>query len=325
MKGVVSLAKMVMRALAAGMTVALIAWMLVECAPGSSAQRAAVASGAIAPGDTHTSSAVRASLVSQVAKELELDAPAFVRLPRRALGAVTMDFGQSWRDGAPVAERLVSAAGAKTLLLCLSALLLSCALACLGAPRSARHPRSPFHKIQAAVAAFVLSMPIPWLAMLALDSLSHGHPFAFAPKGGLQSVAGGVLPILVLAAAPSAVLWRHLQERLQSEARAHWVVAARARGVDESALWNRQLLKASLPTVFSLVPVMFAYILAASVVVEQVFAIAGFGSMVARAASIGDAPVLIAFASTSAIAISLATQGMHRLTLRVDPRREVGT
>lgn len=323
MKTALAVASMALRALGAGAIVCLISWSLVECAPGDTAERAAVTRGALAPGDIQTSTTVQAELIAEVALDFDLHESPILRVPKRGLHAIRFDFGRSWRDGQSVSGRIVSTAGVITLVLSLAALAIAFLLAGIGAPRSARCPQSPGSQIATFASAVVLSLPIPWIAMLALDVFAYGHPLSIAPKGGMDSLVHSLLPIVVLAVAPTAVFWRHLRQEIRDAADAQWVVAARARGVDESRLWNRHLLKLALPTILALVPVMLAYLLAASIVVERVFAIDGLGSMAASAAQDGDAPVLIAFASLSAMLISATTQAMNRLSGVVDPRREV--
>ncbi len=312
----------VLRALTAGVAVCLICWTLVECAPGPTAERAAIASGAVVAGDVQTPPEFRTELVAEVAREFNLEGSALGRVPRRAIKAVHFDFGRSWRNGQDVAERIASRKGVTTLVLCLGALLLSVVVAGMAAPRSARHPESRPSQAFAIATALALSIPIPWVAMLALDVFAYGHPLSIAPKGGLDSFADGLLPIVVLAAVPIAVFWRHVRQEILDVSDSQWVLAARARGVDESRLWNQHLLKAALPTIFALVPLMLAYLLAAAVVVERVFAIDGLGTMVASAANEGDIPILVAFATLSATFISVATQSMNLLSKFVDPRRE---
>ena len=280
-------------------------------------------SGALAPGDLQTSATVRAELIAEVAREFDLHESPILRVPKRGLRAIQFDFGRSWRDGQSVSGRIVSKAGLTTLVLSVAALAIAFLVAGFVAPRSARRPRSLGSQGATFASAAVLSLPIPWIAMLALDVFAYGHPLSIAPKGGMDSLVHSLLPIVVLTVAPTAVFWRHLRQEIRDAADAQWVVAARARGVDEARLWNRHLLKLALPTIFALVPVMLAYLLAASVVVERVFAIDGLGSMIASAAQDGDAPILIAFASLSAMLISATTQGMSLLSGVVDPRREV--
>ena len=315
------LVKVLLRALAAALLVSLLSWSLVECAPGSTAHRAAVAARAIAPGDLSTPVEVSATITSELAEQHGLDAPFPQRLAERALGTLHMDFGKSWRDGQPASSGLLGLAGLTSLSLVLCALAVAFLAGVFGAVASARRPSSLGRSLWSVYAALVLTLPLPWLAMMAIEALAYGHPLALLPAGGSGTLAQGVLPVLVLASAPAAVLWHHGYVEMRSLYGSNWVLSARASGLAPNRLWRVYILKAAMPTLLTLLPALLAYLVGATVVVEYVFAIHGAGSLVARAALAGDAPVLIAAAVLCAILISLATSAANRLACRLDPRR----
>ena len=319
-----ALLRIVSRAALAAAIVTLVSWTLVECAPGSTAARAAIAARAIVPTDSQTPPAVQDRIVASVAEEHGLKDGMILRLARNLAGTLTLDFGHSWRDDLPVADLLLAKPGLLSLALCLSALALAFVVGLAGATASARRPRSPVHSAWAIYSALVLCLPMPWLAMLAIRSFAYGHPFSIVPPGGLDSLAQAILPVLVLASAPAAVVWRHAREEMLAHYGSDWVLAARARGTEPRRLWWVYILRAALPTVLALVPALLAYLLAASVVVERVFAIAGIGDLIARAAEAGDAPLLIAAAALSAAIISCASSLVDLIVARLDPRREAG-
>lgn len=321
MKHLIALASFVLRTIGAGVLISIVCWSLVEGAPGSTAERAARASGALLVGDTALQDAERADIVRDVAKRLNLRQSSLAQIALRGTGAVSFDYGLSWRDGEQVRSKIASRAGLTTFVLCLAALLLALGVACLAAPRAARQQGAWPSQLATALAALALCIPVPWLAMLALDTFAYGHPFSLAPKGGFASFVDAILPVLVLAVVPTAVLWSHLRRALEDASRAPWVVAIRARGVLEARIWNRHLLKHALPTVLALVPVIFGYLFAASVVVEHVFAIDGLGALVARSAHLGDVPVLVGVASLSAMSIHALTLLANMAIGRLDPRR----
>lgn len=321
MKRLIAIASLILRTFGAGVLVCIVCWSLVESAPGQTAERAARATGAILVSDAALSDAERADIVRDVATRLNLRESSLAQIVFRGAGATVFDYGLSWRDGEPVRSKIASSAGLTTFVLCLAALLLAVGVACLAAPRAARENGSWPSELAAALAALALCIPVPWLAMLALDTLAYGHPLSVAPKGGLTSAVHGILPILVLAVVPAAVLWSHLRRELEDASQAPWVVAIRARGVLETRIWNRHLLKFAIPTVLALLPVLFAYLFAASVVVEYVFAIDGLGALIARSAQLGDVPVLVGSASLSAMSIHALTLLVNIAIGRLDPRR----
>ncbi len=305
--------------------VASACWLLVECAPGSTAERAAVAGGALVPGDVTSSAEERAAIVEVVAQELGIATSAGHNVGRQVWKAARLDFGVSWRDGASVGELVVSSRGLSTLSLCVAALLLAFAAALLLAPRAAQFPTSRGSRLGAAVAAALLCTPIPWLAMLSQEALSYGNPLSILPKGGLHGLGHAILPVAVLGAVPAAVLYTHLRSALRRELAAPWADALRARGVPAQRLWRTHGLKLALPTVVALLPVMVAYLLAASLVVERVFAIEGVGTLLGRAALLGDSPVIVAVASATVALVHLASLGCDALNRYLDPRRAKGT
>lgn len=321
MKVALALLRLGSRAALAASIVTLLSWTLVECAPGSTAERAARAARAIQPTDTQTPPAVQERIVKSIAAEQGLDDGLIARMARSLLGIVTLDFGTSWRDGLKVSDLLLAKAGLLSLALSLSALVLALVLGLVAATASARRPQSSVHSAWAVYSALILCVPVPWLAMVAIRSLAYGHPLSIVPPGGLESFSQAILPVLVLASAPTAVVWRHAREEMLAQYGSDWVLAARARGTEPQRLWRVFILRAALPPVLALAPALLAYLFAASVVVERVFAIGGVGDLVARAAEAGDAPVLIAVAAVSAALISCASSIVDRVVARLDPRR----
>ncbi len=322
MKSSLSILRVVWRAVLAASIVTLLSWTLVECAPGTTAARAAQAARSFSPMDTQTPPAVRASVIEAVAKRHGLHRSFPRRIAGNLVGVLALDFGTSWQDEEPVREQILARPGLRTLLLCFGALLLALGVGLWGATASARRADGAVDSVWSVYAAIILSLPMPWLAMLAIRSFAYGHPFSLASSGGLDGLGDAVLPLLVLAAAPTAVIWRHARTEMRAHYESNWVLAARARGTEPKRLWGVYILRSVLPAVLALVPPLLAYILAASVVVERVFAIKGVGDMLARAAQAGDAPVLIAAAALSAAIISLASSATDALATTLDPRRE---
>ena len=313
------------KAFLAAAIVALLSWTLVECAPGSTAERATYASRRLAPLDTESSSEVRAGVVAAVAERHSLDEGFLLRQAKNIGGLVILDFGRSWQDESPVATKVLAAPGLRTLGLSLCALLLAMLVGLGGATASARRKGRAGDKIWSVYAALVLCVPVPWLGLVALRSFAYGHPLSVFPTGGLDSALHFVLPLLILASAPIAVVWRHARTEMIAQYGSHWVLAARARGTDPSRLWRIYILRVALPAVLALVPPLLAYLFAASVVIERVFAIEGVGDMIARAAVAGDAPILVAVAALSAALISLTSSAVDILARRLDPRRSVAS
>lgn len=308
------------RALLAAILVLLTSWTLVECAPGSLAERAAIASRAIPPGDVDMPVSARTAIVFDVGELHGLNASFGEHLLKRSTGLLRLDFGNSWRDGDSVRDALFSDVSILSLFLCLAALAMATLVGGAAAVWSARFPKGLGDRSADLVAALLLSVPLPWIAMLLASTFSYGTPFSFMPTdGGAISL---ILPLLVLASVPAVVVWRHLREELERQSRSPWVLSAMAKGVSEKELWRRHIVRASLPNLLSLFPILLAYLFGAELLVERVFALDGIGERISRAAATGDAPLLIGAAVLIGLVISITTSVSRLVSLSIDPRRK---
>src|SRR5260221_9756465 len=99
-----------LRAAVTLLSVAVIAWLCLEAAPVPPAVRAARAAGRLVEGPgREVPDALRGRIVDEVARQHGLDRPAPARLGSFLLGLVRGDLGRSWRDGGPVARRVLLA------------------------------------------------------------------------------------------------------------------------------------------------------------------------------------------------------------------------
>ncbi len=305
------------RAWLAIFVVTWLSWSLLECAPGKSSERAAVASRSLIPGDIRMSAALKERILVRTRAEFDLPA----RPAARALDAMRLDFGLSWRDATPVSSELASGPGLSTVARSLAALVLALLGGMWAAAYSSQHVRGRRHKALSLLTSLCLSVPLPWLAMLAIDALVYGKPLALMPSGPDSGVLGMLLPVLVMALVPAAVVWGHASKAMQVIAQQPWVVASRAKGTSEWRVWHILIARSAASQVLPLAPVLLAYLLSASLIIERVFALEGAGAMLARAAEVGDVPLLIGFAGLSVAGISLASSAVELFLRALDPRR----
>ena len=324
MTGTMAVMRRLARLVVVVMAVAVLSWLLVEAAPGSPGERAARAAGVLPPDDAGVSEALRARLIEQVVREHDLDRSLPVRIAGYLGGLVRLDFGRSWRDGEPVAGRLAEAL-APTVFLVGTALLLALLLGLGAALLSARRPGGPLDLGLAGLAALALALPPVWVAIAALRLLAAGQPWHLLPAAGLDSAAAAVLPLLTLALVPGFVIARHARAALIDALDAPWTIAARARGASRWRVVAVHGLRVALPAVAPLVVVLTAYLLGATVVIEQVFAIRGLGSLLVDAAARGDAPVVVGVSVVAAALLALVSALVDLGAVRLDPRlREDG-
>ncbi len=312
------IARALARLVVVAVVVAVLLWLLVEAAPGSTAERAAQAAGVLPADDTALTGAHRVRLIESVSSELGLDGGFAARMARHVGGLATLDFGRSWGDGTSVRGRLLDAAPA-TLLLVFLALLIGIMVGLGVAVVSAQREGGAFDAAMAALSATAFALPPVWLAILLARTFAAGHPWRWFPVEGLSG-SGVVLPLFAMSIVPAFVLARHARAALLEACRAPWATATRARGVSQQRIVAVHALRASGSVLLPLVVVFVAYLFGASVVVERVFGIRGLGALLLDASARGDAPLIVGVGVVTAMIIALTSSAVDIVRSLVDPR-----
>jgi len=237
-------------------------------------------------------------------------------------GAATFSFGESFEYrtavGAIVAPRIL----VSLLLICYSlalAILIAVPLAFVAALGRNR-PRD--HAIRLATTV-TFAMPSFWVGLMLalLLSLELGW---LAPSGYgttfSQHVQGLTLPAITLALSLSPLLIRVLRSSLIDTLGAEYVQALRARGLSEGRVLAKHVLRNSLTSAVTLLSLLFAVLLSGAVVIENVFAIPGMGSLLVSSVSARDFPVIQALTLLFGVAVVLGGLLADLVYAAIDPR-----
>jgi peptide/nickel transport system permease protein len=267
---------------------------------------------------------VRPADIERLRRAMGLDKPLGTQYVTWLAAFVRGDWGYSYADGRPVAERLAERVPATLALVGTStivAVLVSIGVGILAARRRGAD------RIASLGAVAGLSIPVFWLGLVL--QLLFANTLGWLPSSGMASFEGGgfgdrvahlVLPVIVLAVAHAAGWSRYLRGSLRIALAQPFANAARARGVTETRIVTRHALRhALLP--FATVVLLDASIMASgAVVTESVFAWPGIGSLFTEALAKRDYTVLMAFLMCASIAVVtlsfLADVAVHAL----DPR-----
>ncbi len=164
-----------------------------------------------------------------------------------------------------------------------------------------------------------ISMPTFWIALVALylgffklgwfPGAERLDPGVLPPpqKSGLYTIdallAGQwglfvqalhhlVLPALVLAAFNVSLLTRYTRSAVLEVVGNDYVRAARAKGLPERVVITRYILRAALPSVVTVLGLVFANVLTGAVLVEKIFSWPGIGQYAYQAAVNLDVPAI---------------------------------
>lgn len=230
----------------------------------------------------------QADTLAALRAELGLDRPVAERYLRWLGGLLTGDLGRSYTYGVPVtellAERLVV-----SLPLALLALLLAATLGIpVGVIAAARRGR-PADTGVMVLSQLGVAIPNFWFAILLI--LLFAVQLRWLPAGGFAGWGEGVwtglrsllLPAVALALPQAAILARVTRSAVLECLGEDYVRTARAKGLPPAAaLWRHAVPNALIPVV-TILGLQFSFLLAGTIIVEQVFYLPGLGRLIFQA------------------------------------------
>jgi peptide/nickel transport system permease protein len=231
--------------------------------------------------------------VAALRAQMGLNDPAIVRFGDWIFGMLRGDFGISQTQKLPVAS-LIAERMLVTLPLTLFAMVLSIAVGLPLGIIAGRHRGKPLDTALMVLAQTGVAIPNFWfgmlLALLFAVTLRWLPPGGFTPwhENAWASLRGLVLPGLALALPQAAILARVMRTALVDVANQDYIRTARAKGMTfGEALWRHGVRNALLP-VLTILGLQFAFLIAGTIIVENVFYLPGLGRLIFTAISERD-------------------------------------
>ena len=255
-------------------------------------------------------------------------------LPQQYLGWIASllsgDFGRSIRTSRPILPDVLARLPV-TYQLTVMAMVLSLLLAVpLGIVSSVKRSTGVDSLVRV-VGLLGLSIPNFWLAsMLVLLVSQHfrgGLPtsgYVYPNQDLLGSFRSLLLPALALGAANMAILMRMTRSSMLEVLGQEYVLTARAKGLVERLVLYRHALRNALIPVVTVAGVQVGYLLGGAVIIEQIFALPGLGTLVLNGISQRDYPVVQAgmlFIAASFVLVNLAVDVLYAY---LDPKIHYG-
>lgn len=262
------------------------------------------------------------SAVRALDHRLGLDRPLIAQYASFISGAARLRFGESLALHQAVGGVIRSKLGVTALLMVYSlviSLLLTVPLALLSA---IKRDRAADHAIRI-VGMTLFVMPVFWLGLLL--TLVVGLELGLLPTSGYGEGVGGALrsltlPALTLALVMAPMFVRSLRASVLQALDAGFVEAARARGFSERrVLFGHCLRNASISTV-TLIGLVMGWLVSGTVVVENVFALPGLGSLLVSSVSARDFPMIQGLVIVLALAVVLINLVTDLTYAALDPR-----
>lgn len=261
---------------------------------------------------------VSQEVIDEAKKEYGLDQPFLVQYGRWFAGMITGDMGVSYVSDRDVYDTFVEKLPA-TILLMLSSVALTMLISVpLGIISAVRHNRWADYLIRflsfignsmpnffaALVLMYFLSVKLGWLPVITSENLALSL----------------ILPTLTLAVSMAAKYTRQVRATVLEELNKDYVAGAMARGVKGSVIIWRNVMKASMLTIITLLALSVGSLLGGTTIVETIFMWDGVGKMAVDAITMRDYPIVQAYVAWMAVIYVLVNLAADIIYHYLDPR-----
>ncbi len=269
----------------------------------------------------------------QLRKDLGLDQAFPVQFSRFVGNAVQGEFGLSLRQGRKVSA-LIAERFPATLELALAAAVIALAAGIpLGVYAALRRGRFGSQLVMT-LSLLGVSLPTFLIGILLilffsvtlkwLPSFGRGDTVQFGNwSTGLLTVDGWkhlVLPAVTLSVFQLALILRLVRAEMLEVLRTDYVKFARARGLQNSAVYFGHALKNTLVPVITITGLQLGSLIAFAIITETVFQWPGMGFLFIQAVQFADIPVMAAYLCLIALIFVIVNLVVDLLYFAVDPR-----
>jgi peptide/nickel transport system permease protein len=252
-----------------------------------------------------------------------LDEPLPVQYQRFMERLVRGDLGTSLFYSVPAGRLVLERLPVTLWLIGLGALfsvLIAVPLAVLAA---ARHDRPTDHVIRA-VPLVGLGFPAFWIGIMLLLGFAVNSGSHFPAGGYGEGIVGHlhsmILPALTVALGISPILVRSLRVSLLEILESDYIATARSKGLTERRVLVRHALRNGVISMVSVLAVSIGFLVGATLIVEQVFALPGIGQAMFNAINQRDFAVVQAVALVFAVMVVLVYLLADIAHATLDPR-----
>jgi ABC-type dipeptide/oligopeptide/nickel transport system permease component len=258
-----------------------------------------------------------AQQMEQLREALGLNDPLHIQLGRYLTKLIQGDLGRSLFGGQPVALLIASNIGA-TVQLTVAAMVVAIVI---GVPLGilAAIKRGTLWDAASVIIAMIgVSIPSFWLGLMMIQLFAV--TLGWLPITENRSARGLIMPAAALGLAEAAIIVRLTRATMVEILNADYVRTARAKGLlDHIVLWRHALRNGLLPLI-TMIGMQFGTLLGGAVVIENVFARQGLGTLVTQAVINRDFPVVqgcVLVAATMYVLVNLLVDIMYVV---IDPR-----
>ncbi len=308
--------------------ITLITFLIIQLAPGNPVERKLQLDEGIKAEE------ITKEIVEQTKKLYGLDKPIHVRYWIWLKRIATFDFGESYKDHRPVIEKIKERLPITLTLNLISIFLVYITAIPIGI-FSAIRDGTIIDRVTTFILFALYSIPSFWLAMMLIYFLGGGEYWDIFPIYGIQSANSDsftniqkvtdflwhiTLPVVCLSYADLASLSRYQKGSLLEVLRDNYVRTARSKGLKESKVILKHVLRNSLIPIITIVSAILPAMIGGSVIIESIFSIPGIGQLGFEAILSRDYPLIMAIATISAFLTLIGILIADIIYVLIDPR-----
>lgn len=254
--------------------------------------------------------------------ELGLDQPFLVQYVRWFGGLLKGDMGRSYVTGEAVFQTFLSKLPATLLLTAMSIFMTVLISVPLGILAAVRHDR--IIDVMLRFCSFIgNAMPNFFVGMLLMQILSIKLGLLPVISTGVN-IRSALMPTLTLAISMSAKYMRQVRATVLEELNKDYVQGAKARGVRDSVILWKNVMRSSLLTIITLLALSIGSLLGGTAIIESIFMWDGVGKLAVDAINMRDYPLIQAYVMWMAIIYVLVNLITDLLYHHLDPRIRLG-
>lgn len=254
--------------------------------------------------------------------ELGLDQPFLVQYVRWFGGLLRGDMGKSYVTGEAVFQTFLSKLPATLLLAAMSIFMTVLISVPLGILAAVRHDK--IIDVMLRFCSFIgNAMPNFFVGMLLMQILSIKLGLLPVISTGVN-IRSALMPTLTLAISMSAKYMRQVRATVLEELNKDYVQGAKARGVRDSVILWKNVMRSSLLTIITLLALSIGSLLGGTAIIESIFMWDGVGKLAVDAINMRDYPLIQAYVMWMAIIYVLVNLITDLLYHHLDPRIRLG-
>ncbi len=276
--------------------ITLITFLIVNLAPG---EPAALDASKMNPN-------ISAEDIEKLRKIYDLDKPVMYRYFKWLKKILTLDFGESFKDGRKVLDKIAERIP-NTLILNILAIIVSFAIGVPLGIMAAVWRNTWFDKITTVLVFIGYSLPGFWFALMLI--LVFGVKLGWLPISGIHTIGAEewpfwdrfidllkhlVMPVIVFSIGSFASLSRYMKMSLLDVINQDYVRTARAKGVPEWKVIYWHALRNALIPIVTLFGFMLPGLIGGSFIIETIFGFPGMGRLGYDAIMNRDYPTIMA-------------------------------